>query len=35
VRKDQTITDAENIPSHFHDLDIREPLLKALESMRT
>jgi hypothetical protein len=34
VRNDETITAAENVPSHFHDLDIRAPLLKALESLK-
>jgi hypothetical protein len=34
VRNDETITAAEDIPSHFHDLDIREPLLKALETLK-
>jgi peptidoglycan hydrolase-like protein with peptidoglycan-binding domain len=34
VREDETITAAEEIPDDFHDLDIREPLLKALAAMR-
>jgi hypothetical protein len=34
VRNDATITDAENVPDHFHDLDIRAPLLKALEALK-
>jgi hypothetical protein len=34
VRKDETITAAEKVPSHFHDLNIREPLLKALETLK-
>ena len=34
VRNDETITAAEKVPDHFHDLDIREPLLKALAAMR-
>jgi hypothetical protein len=29
IRHDDTITAAEEVPDHFHDLDIREPLLKA------
>ncbi len=35
IRHDDTITAAEEVPGHFHDLDIREPLLKALEMLRT
>jgi hypothetical protein len=34
VRHDDTITAAEEIPGRFHDLDIREPLLTALEALR-
>jgi hypothetical protein len=34
VRNDEIITAAEAVPGHFHDLDIREPLLKALATMR-
>jgi hypothetical protein len=34
VRNDETITAAEAMPAHFHELDIREPLLKALAAMR-
>jgi len=34
IRNDEAITAAENVPAHFHDLDIREQLLKALEQMR-
>jgi peptidoglycan hydrolase-like protein with peptidoglycan-binding domain len=29
IAKDDTITAAEEVPDHFHDLDIREPLLAA------
>ncbi len=34
IRNDDTITAAEEVPAHFHDLDIRAPLLKALEAMK-
>jgi hypothetical protein len=34
IRTDDTITAAEEVPGHFHDLDIREPLLKALEGLK-
>jgi len=34
VRNDDNITAAEEVPGHFHDLDIREPLLTALEALR-
>ena len=34
VRTDDTITAAEEVPGHFHDLDIREPLLKALKGLK-
>jgi hypothetical protein len=34
VRNDETITAAEEVPSHFHELDIREPLLKALGTLK-
>jgi peptidoglycan hydrolase-like protein with peptidoglycan-binding domain len=34
ITNDETITAAEEVPAHFHDLDIREPLLKALAAMR-
>jgi peptidoglycan hydrolase-like protein with peptidoglycan-binding domain len=35
VRKDETITAAENIPSHFHVVKIRDRLLQGLEGLRT
>lgn len=34
IRKDDSITAAEESPKHFHDLNIRQPLLDALESLR-
>jgi Putative peptidoglycan binding domain len=34
VRNDETITEAEKLPTHFHNVNIREPLLKALAAMR-
>jgi hypothetical protein len=34
ISNDEAITAAEKVPAHFHDLNIREPLLKALEAMR-
>jgi peptidoglycan hydrolase-like protein with peptidoglycan-binding domain len=34
VRNDETLTAAEEVPSHFHDLDVREPLLNALETLK-
>jgi peptidoglycan hydrolase-like protein with peptidoglycan-binding domain len=34
VREDDTITAAEEVPGHFHKLDIRKPLLDALEALR-
>jgi hypothetical protein len=34
VRNDDTITAAEEVPGHFHNVSIREPLLKALEALR-
>jgi peptidoglycan hydrolase-like protein with peptidoglycan-binding domain len=34
VRHDDTITAAEDIPGHFHKLDIRGPLLQALEGLK-
>jgi hypothetical protein len=34
VRDDDTITAAEDVPGHFHDVDIREPLLKALAALK-
>jgi hypothetical protein len=34
IRNDDTITAAEEVPAHFHALDIRGPLLKALAAMR-
>jgi peptidoglycan hydrolase-like protein with peptidoglycan-binding domain len=32
IANDDTITAAEEVPDHFHDLDIRAPLLKAWKS---
>ena len=34
VRFDDTIAAAEEVPAHFHKLDIRGPLLKALEGLK-
>jgi hypothetical protein len=34
ISNDEAITAAEKVPAHFHDLNIREPLLKALEAMK-
>jgi len=34
IRTNASITAAEKSPSHFHDLNIRQPLLEALESLR-
>jgi Putative peptidoglycan binding domain len=34
VRNDDTITAAEEVPSHFHKLEIRKPLLVALEGLK-
>ena len=34
VRNDGAITDAEAVPSKFHSMDIRAPLLKALATMK-
>jgi hypothetical protein len=34
IRNDATITAAEEVPAHFHGLEIREPLLKALAAMK-
>ena len=35
IEEEDTITAAEESPGHFHDLNIREPLLSALEGLRT
>jgi peptidoglycan hydrolase-like protein with peptidoglycan-binding domain len=34
VRNDDTITAAEEVPPHFHALNIRKPLLQALEELK-
>ncbi len=34
VRHDDTITAAEEVPAHFHKLEIRKPLLDALEALK-
>jgi hypothetical protein len=34
IRTDDTIAAAHEVPKHFHDLNIRDPLLKALEAMK-
>jgi len=34
IRHDDAITAAEEVPDHFHKLEIRKPLLEALESLK-
>jgi peptidoglycan hydrolase-like protein with peptidoglycan-binding domain len=34
IREDDTIAAAHEVPSHFHKLDIRKPLLDALQAMK-
>ena len=34
VKNDDTLKAAEDVPGHFHDLDIIDPLLNALEAAR-
>jgi peptidoglycan hydrolase-like protein with peptidoglycan-binding domain len=34
ITQDESITAAEQSPKHFHDLNIRKPLLAALESLK-
>jgi hypothetical protein len=34
VRADDTITAAEEVPAHFHKIEIRKPLLDALQAMK-
>jgi hypothetical protein len=34
IRDDDTITAAHEVPTHFHKLDIRKPLLDALQAMK-
>ena len=34
IKNDDTISAAEDVPDHFHDLNIREPLLNALAALK-